>query len=104
MVGDKIKEYRMLRGMTQGELASRLHVRQNTISSWEVGRTEPNMGMIERLAECFGCRKSDLIGDVVVLQALTREEQKLVELYRLLNRSQRDMLIQVAEAARKENR
>ena len=104
MVGDKIKEYRMLRGMTQGELANRLHVRQNTISSWEVGRTEPNMGMIERLSECFGCRKSDLIGDVVVLQALTREEQKLVELYRLLNRSQRDMLIQVAEAARKENR
>ena len=50
MVGDKIKEYRMLRGMTQGELANRLHVRQNTISSWEVGRTEPNMGMIERLA------------------------------------------------------
>lgn len=104
MVGNKIREYRMLRGMTQGELAEKVHVQQNTISSWEIGRTEPNMGMVERLAECLGCRKSDLIGDVVALQALTEEEQKLISLYRLLSKSQRKMIIQVAEAARKEGK
>ena len=65
-VGDKIREYRKMRNMTQAELAERVHVMQNTISSWESGRTEPRMGMIEVLAEVLNCRKSDLIGEVSV--------------------------------------
>jgi len=101
MVGKKIKEYRLLRRMTQGELAKRLNVMQNTISSWETGRTEPNMGMIERLAECLGCRKSDLVGDEAVLQVLTPEEMKLITAYRKLSRSQREMILSVIESARK---
>lgn len=63
MLGDNIKNLRMTKNLTQLELAERLHVKQSTISSWERGRTEPNMGMVEALASVLGCYKSDIIGE-----------------------------------------
>ena len=49
--------------MSQTELAEAIHVKRQTISSWEVNRTEPDMGMVEDLAKALNCRKSDLIGE-----------------------------------------
>ena len=63
MIGDNIKRIRMMRNMTQGELADAIHVKRQTVSSWEVNRTEPNMGVIELLADALNCRKSDIIGE-----------------------------------------
>ena len=61
-VGANIRRQRQLARMTQPELASILHVARQTVSSWEVGRTEPNMGMIETIAKALGCVKSDITG------------------------------------------
>ena len=61
-VGKNIRRQRILARMTQPELASALHVVRQTVSSWEVGRTEPNMGMIETIAKALGCAKSDITG------------------------------------------
>lgn len=102
MVGDKIKEYRLLRGLSQIELSNRMGVSQKTISSWEIGRTEPNMGSVEKLAACLECRKSDLIGDEEVTEALSPKELHLVILFRQLSEVQQDMIIHVAEVARRE--
>lgn len=41
--------------MTQSELGEKLHVTDNTISSWESGRTEPSLEMIVKLAEILSC-------------------------------------------------
>lgn len=63
-LGINIRKLRKLNNMTQEELAQKIGVSSKTISSWEVDRTEPDMGMIEKLAEYFGCEKSNLVGDV----------------------------------------
>lgn len=61
MIHENIKKMRQSRNISQKELAERLHVAQNTISSWETGRTEPSIGAIEDLCRVFQCQKSDLL-------------------------------------------
>lgn len=62
MIGENIKKLRLARGLKQSELAEKLHVAQNTISYWESGRTEPNIGAIDMLCDVLNCSRSDLIG------------------------------------------
>lgn len=60
-IGKNIKLYRNSLKMEQKDLAKLLCISDKTVSSWECGRTEPRMGMIERMCEIFGCGKLDLI-------------------------------------------
>lgn len=60
-IAENIKRYRKELRMEQRDLAERLQVSDKTISSWECGRTEPKMGMVERMSEIFGCTTTDLI-------------------------------------------
>lgn len=50
----RIKELRISRNLTQGELANKLSVSQRTVASWEVGRTEPSIGTLLQMADFFG--------------------------------------------------
>jgi DNA-binding XRE family transcriptional regulator len=60
-VGQNIRFYRKMLGWSQGRLGEEIGVSDKTISSWEVDRTEPSMGVIQKLAEIFGCETSDLV-------------------------------------------
>ena len=62
-IGDNIKRIRELRGLKQSELAEILNISDKTVSSWEINRTEPKMGMIEKICQALNCKKSDIIGD-----------------------------------------
>lgn len=68
MLGAKIKYYRVLFGWSQEELGKKLtvngkQVSGKTIWSWENGRTEPNMGAVQQLADLFSVSTDDLIKD-----------------------------------------
>lgn len=63
-LGENIKELRKINDITQEELGKKLNVSHKTVSSWEIDRTEPSIGMISKMASFFGCEISDLIGDV----------------------------------------
>lgn len=60
-LGENIKKYRMAYSMDQKELGKALNVSDKTVSSWECERTEPKIGMLERIAEVFGVTKTDII-------------------------------------------
>ena len=60
-IAANIRRLREERGMEQQELAEKLNISNKTISSWECGRTEPRMGMIEAMCAVFGCKKTELI-------------------------------------------
>lgn len=66
MVGDNIRKIRLKRGLTQAQLADRCNVSEKTVSSWEVGRTEPSMTYIEMIASVLTCQKSELLGDSAI--------------------------------------
>ena len=50
-IGDNIKKMRELRGLKQSDLAEILNISDKTVSSWEINRTEPKMGMIEKISK-----------------------------------------------------
>ena len=61
IISENIKRVRTEKHMEQKDLADKLNVSNKTVSSWECGRTEPRMGMIEKLCQALGCTKADLI-------------------------------------------
>lgn len=62
-IGNNIKKWREARGLKQSELAEILGVSDKTISSWEINRTEPKMGMVEKISNALNCKKIDIIGE-----------------------------------------
>ncbi len=52
-LNDKIKYYRKSRGMTQEELADRLHVSHAAISKWERGFAYPDIKLLPIMARVF---------------------------------------------------
>jgi transcriptional regulator with XRE-family HTH domain len=62
ILGGNIKKFRKLKSMTQSDLAKLLSVSDKTISSWEINRTEPSIGYIEKMCTIFQCKKTDLLG------------------------------------------
>ena len=51
----------MRAGLTQDALAGMLHVTRQTVSSWEIGRTEPDLDTLLALAEALHCDATELI-------------------------------------------
>ena len=49
----RLKALRTASNISQATLADMLNVKQNTISSWESGRTEPDFESVRRLSEIF---------------------------------------------------
>ena len=51
--GERLKELRQARGMTQRQLAEILNVSGNTVHSWETDKQEPSMAMLLKISEMF---------------------------------------------------
>ena len=64
--GALIKALRKERGMTQKELAGRLHVTEQAVSRWERDVGCPEIGLLTQLCEIFGVSMARLLeGDLV---------------------------------------
>lgn len=61
IIGQNIKRLREKENLKQDELGIKIGVGGATISSWENGRTEPNMGYIQKLADFFDITTDKLI-------------------------------------------
>ena len=73
-----IKRLREIFDLTQADLAEVAGVTKNAVSQWENGRAEPRMGAIERMAACYGLRKSYLIEErgMDQIDPVTRKPRK----------------------------
>jgi len=60
-VANTIKKFRKEKGLTQECLANRLHVSRQTVSSWEVGNSEPDIKMLTALCEILDVSPNKLI-------------------------------------------
>ena len=58
-----LKRSRLDAKLTQEQLAQQLSVTRQSVSSWELGRTEPDFETAGRLAEIFGTSVSSLLGE-----------------------------------------
>lgn len=58
----RLKAARIAKGVTQTELAARIGVTAQTVSSFEKGTKEPKMEMVKRIAEALGISVAELYG------------------------------------------
>ena len=60
-VSKNIKKARQKQGLTQDALAEQLHVTRQTVSSWETGRTQPDLEMLLQLCEALHVPAEELL-------------------------------------------
>lgn len=85
MFAENLKALRRARGLSQEELAGRLHVTRQTISKWENALSVPDAELLLRLAEELEVPVSRLLGGPVETEeAPDQVAARLAELNRLL--------------------
>jgi ribosome-binding protein aMBF1 (putative translation factor) len=52
-LGDKIREYRRIHGLSQKKLAEQLQIDQTTLAGWERGEHRPAKKQLEKLRSIF---------------------------------------------------
>ena len=102
---DNIKRLRMIKGITQKQLASILGVSSKTVSKWETGLGQPEINQIAPLAQVFGVSIDELFHGPKLLDVThktsTRESRSIqIELERIntLYRITPEFLLQTAGA------
>ena len=88
---EKLKELRKERGLTQEELAEKLHVSRSAIAKWENGLGLPSDDSVRDISEYFNVAREDLLAD--------RETQTIiVEKNCLLSRQKKLLITLIALA------
>ena len=105
MIQDTIKDERNKRSLSQLALSKLIGVSQQTVGSWETGRTSPDLLMLVNLADFFDVTTDYLLGRTKNRKrlepaqppaappstpALTPQEQDLLRKYRVLTPNSRD--------------
>lgn len=104
-IGDNIKNLRLQHGLSQAELADVVGVSDKAVSTWEQNKAVPRMGPIQKMADFFGVKKSDIIepSDNTTISppnkrapkniiSLNLDESKLISDYRNLNCNNRQAI------------
>lgn len=102
---NRIKELRTKFNLLQSDLAEMLHVRPNTISNWEHGKTEPDFDSLCTMARFFEVSVDYILGIADTkkpptsdeLDGLTPKQRKLMELMMAMSPEQQDELLKQAE-------
>ena len=86
MIADRIKQLREECGLSQAQLAKRLHVTRSSVNAWEMGLSMPTIQYVVEMAKLFRMRTDFLLGleeeQTISLEGLSEEEISL--LYGLL--------------------
>ena len=76
-IGTHIKDHRTRLGLSQDDLAMRIYVSRQTISSWETGKTYPDVQSLLLLSEVFDATVDSLIqGDVETMAKTIEQDAK----------------------------
>lgn len=62
MLNHQIRTLRLVRGMSQVELARRLGVTKQSVSNWENDNIQPSIEMLKKLADIFSVSTDYLLG------------------------------------------
>ena len=71
--GERIKEYRLKKGLTQEDLAKKLFISRKTVSKWETGRGFPDSTILPQIAEALG---------VTIDELFDGKEEEITSFYR----------------------
>lgn len=101
MINDNIRKFRKQKGMSQEEMAVRLHVVRQTVSKWENGLSVPDAQVLIHMATLLEIPVSKLLGidiDSKDIDDLTAELARLNE--ELANKSRQEITMKRANEKR----
>ena len=82
-VGERIKELRKARRMTQNEFAERINVTKSTVSAYENGSRLPSYDVLIRIARLFKVSTDHLLGysekTEIDVTGLTRKQINVIQ-------------------------
>jgi len=76
---DQLTKLRKRNNITQIELANLMNVKQYVISSWETGRSEPNISQIIKLSDIFKISTDYLLDRHIIITNSENEFNKVIE-------------------------
>ncbi|MBR4040236.1 MAG: helix-turn-helix transcriptional regulator [Clostridia bacterium] len=62
MFGERLKEFRILKGISQKELGKRFGVSKQTVSNWENENATPSLDMFQNLVRYFNTTPNQMLG------------------------------------------
>ncbi len=84
-----LKNLRMQNNLSQQQLAKTLGIKQNTLSNYENGITQPDLNLIIKISDFFGCSIDYLLGhqtkNTVYLDSLTENQKEAISLIKTLS-------------------
>lgn len=96
MIIDRLKNLRNSRKLSQKDFAQALDVSQQTVASWENGRTESSNAALTAIADYFNVSADYLLGrDTSTAPSLSDEQKKLLSGFDTLNSARRNLLVGV---------
>lgn len=114
LIGKNINWLLDNKNINQNELAVILGVSESAVGKWVLGKSVPRMGTIQKIADYFGVKKSDLmehkIWDLdktpnnisISRQALKDEEKILLDCYGELGEEEKRFFLRQIQLAAKE--
>ena len=98
-IGDKIREYRLLREMTQQDIADALGESSGrVVYNWEKGIGRPDCEKIARLCELLDVSADELIGCKSMVGRPTAVEWETLQKYRVLDEHGRELVDYVIDS------
>lgn len=78
----RLKEFRILKGLTRKEVAENLNITVNSIEKYENGKAEPSIANLIKLARLFNVSVDTLIGndaEIVDLTVLDSDRKMIIK-------------------------
>ena len=88
IIATNITNYRKAKGITQKELAAAIGISQSTMTEYKKLRTAPSFGVIQKLADYFGVKKSDI--DTTFKQKESKQDKIISDIVSLLKKLDQD--------------
>lgn len=91
--GKRLEQLRKEKKINQSELAGRIGLTQQTISSYEKGKNKPSMDILVRLAQELGVTSDYLLhGNVANNKSeLTDEQKEFLNVFEKISKDKRDL-------------
>lgn len=85
-VAKNLKHYRELKKLTQRELAEKIGVKHNTISSWENGTNSIDVSVLMQICDLLGVTLDEIYRGKKYEEAITKLSEKEQHVLYLLNK------------------
>ena len=101
-LGEKIKQLRKSKGMSQEELASTLKINRNFLSRIETGKSEPTASMLKNIAKIFNVDLNSLLEVKNISSDNSNKIKYIIENCKYLDDKDIDVIIRIISIMKEE--